>query len=466
VTLSSIQLWTVIVALVLAPLFFGSVDLFWVAVWTILLSVSALCGLAVPMNTGQRRIFSCFLGLCCVYALVAIIQIVPNAVEALNDPMWGRTNNLLGLDGSGRISSRAEMPPAAVGHFLLFAASFISGFSVGTSRQKSDKLIWFAQYSVLLYAIYGLAALILTPNMVLWAVKLAYRGSLTATFINHNTAATFIGAGAILWFCFAYSSLQSFEFSSIRLLLLLRSSEHLAFKIIVRSAAALICFFALLLTGSRGGLIASCLGLVIAILLMSTKRQQPKFWYIVVSGSVALVVTLGWLSRTGRIGSQGLLDEGRWSAYELCLEAIRQRPLLGTGLGTFADVFPSLRSNDLHSGGVWDYAHSTILEIAVEMGVPVAAMIVIAALVSLFILARAVVRSKGRSRRVVAAIAGIATLSYLHSLIDFSLQIPGYFVPFAILLGCGLARAFYAPNARDTMEFSARAGVEDAVLKI
>ena len=31
--------------------------------------------------------------------------------------------------------------------------------------------------------------------------------------------------------------------------------------------------------------------------------------------------------------------------------------------------------------------------------------------------------------------------TYLHSLIDFSLQIPGYAIPFGILIGCGLADA-------------------------
>jgi hypothetical protein len=75
------------------------------------------------------------------------------------------------------------------------------------------------------------------------------------------------------------------------------------------------------------------------------------------------------------------------------------------------------------------------------MGIPVAAMVVIAALASLFILARAAVKSEGRSRRSLAAITGIAVLSYLHSMIDFSLQIPGYLVLFGVLLGCGLARA-------------------------
>ena len=439
---SSIQLWTTIVVLILAPLFFGSVDLFWIAVWTILLSVSVLCGFAAPMAIGQSRILLGFLALCGIYVLVAIIQITPHLIDQLNDPSWRRVNDLLGLDALPRISSRAEMPLLAVGHFLLFATAFISGFLIGTSPRNSDRLIRFGQYSILIFAIYGVAALILTPNMVLWAPKAAYHGSLTATFINHNTAATFLGAGAILWFCSAFSSLQqSFRFSSIRLLLLNRANEHLAFRLLGRSGGALTCFFALLLTGSRGGLICSCLGLLVAIILMLVDRQKPRYWHVMLWGTVALAVTIALLSRMGRIGSQGLFDDARWSVYGFCVEAIRQRPLLGAGLGTFEDLFPSLRADNFYSWGVWDYAHSTILEIAVEMGIPVAAMVVIAALASLFILARAAVKSEGRSRRSLAAITGIAVLSYLHSMIDFSLQIPGYLVLFGVLLGCGLARA-------------------------
>jgi O-antigen ligase len=440
-TFSSIQLWTTVIVLILAPLFFGSVDLFWIAVWTIVLSASALSGVATPMGAEQGRILFGFLAFCGIYAFVALIQITPHVFDQLNDPSWRRADELLDLGALPRISSRAEIPPLAAGHFLLFATSFINGFCIGISRRNSAKLIWFAQYSILLYVIYGLAALVLTPNMVLWAPKLSYRGSLTATFINHNTAATFVGAGTILWFCSAFSSLQSFRFSSLRLLLLTRANEPLAFRIIARSTAALTCFFALLLTGSRGGLICSCLGLLVAIILMVANRQKPRFWRIVVLGGVALAVTVVLLSRIGRIGSQGLFDDSRWSVYGFCVEAIKQRPFLGAGVGTFADLFPSLRSDDFYSWGVWDYAHSTILEIAVEMGIPVAAMVVIAALTSLLSLTRTAVKSKDRSRHSLAAITGIAVLSYLHSMIDFPLQIPGYLIVFGILLGCGLARA-------------------------
>jgi hypothetical protein len=441
----SIQLWLTIAALTFAPLFFGSVDQLWVAVWTILLSISTLCGATEPMNAAQSRVLLVFLALCCAYALVAIVQVVPHLIDRLNDPIWQRANEVLGLDALPRISGRAEIPPDAIGHFLLLVTSFTSGFLVATSRRNGDTLVWFARYSILAYATYGLAALFLTPNLLLWAPKLAYRGSLTATFVNHNTAAAFVGAGAILWFCMAYLSLQSLRYSSIRLLLLIPANERIVFKVILHLAAGLACFFALLLTGSRGGLICACLGLLVAISLMIANRLRPGFWYVAGSAGVALALMAGWLSQTGVIGSKGLLDDARWSVYVSCIDAIRQRPFLGAGAGTFPDLFPSLRADDFSSWGVWDYAHSTVLEIAVEMGIPIATMVVLAAVASLFILARAALKSKDRSRNSLSAIAGIAVLSYLHSIVDFPLQIPGYLIPFGILLGCGLAKAVSEP---------------------
>src|SRR5262249_26459474 len=159
-------------------------------------------------------------------------------------------------------------------------------------------------------------------------------------------------------------------------------------RLILRSAAGLVCFFALILTGSRGGLICTCIGLLVAIGLMIANRLKPGVWYALSSAAVGLVLTLGWLSQTGRIGSHGLFDGARWTVYGYTIEVIRKRPLLGVGAGTFADLFPSLRTPDLSSWGVWDYAHSTILEIAVEMGLPIAALVVLATISSVVILAR------------------------------------------------------------------------------
>lgn len=404
-----------------------------------MLSTSALCGLVIPISVGQSRILSIFLAVCCAYALVAMVQVAPDLIGPLGDPIWQRANDLLGLNLPSRISSRAEIPRAAIGHFFLLVTSFLSGLFVGTSRRNSDVLIVVARYSILLYAVYGLAALALTPHMVLWAPKLAYHGYLTATFVNHNTAAAYVGIGCILWFCLAYLSLQSFDFSSIRLLLLIPSNETLAFRLMFRAAAGLICFFALLLTGSRGGLICTCLGLLVAVGLMAFGKLKAGVWYVLGSGTVAVALLAVWLSGIGRIGSHGVFDSGRSLVYAACIEFIRQRPILGGGAGTFADLFPALRTDDISSWGVWDYAHSTILEIAVEMGIPIAVVVIMAAAASVFIIGRSALASRDRSS--LSAIAGIAVLSYLHSTIDFSLQIPGYLIVFGIILGCGLARA-------------------------
>ncbi len=462
-TLRSVQLWTTIAALVLAPLFFGSADLFWVVVWTILLSLGVLCGTAAPsMQSAQGGLLLGFVVLCGAYALVAAIQIMPNAIGPLNDPIWLRANESFGLDTLPRISSRAAIPSLAVGHFLLFVTSFVSGFLVGTSRRSSEKLIRFARYSILVYASYGITALLIAPDTLLWTTKLAYRGYLTATFVNHNTAATYVGTGMILWFCLALSSGQSMRFSDLRILLMSRSNEEMALKVILRSAAAVACAFALLLTGSRAGLLCSSIGLVVALTLMVANRWKLPRLYVTAFALIASAVTIVWVSKLGRLASQGLVDENRLSVYRSSLQAIWQRPLLGSGAGTFPDLFPMFRSDDLWSWGVWDYAHFTILEIAFEMGIPVAAAVAIGAALSMVILIKAAISASERTdRRTLAAIAGIATLGYLHSTVDFSLQIPGFFVVFAILLGCGLAMAVAKRDRHRLRRSSARPAMPD-----
>lgn len=436
-----IQLWATAAVLVLAPLFFGSVDQFWIAVWIVVLSGTTIGGLYVPLNIAQARIVWAFVGLCLIYAVVAVIQVVPRLLTGLDDPIWQRANDLLGTHVEPRISSTAEIPALAIGHFLLTVTAFLSGFFAGVSRRGADRIIFAARTAILVYALYGLAALAITPNLLLWVPKAAYRGSLTGTFVNKNTAGAFFGCGAILWSCWAYSALQSIEKSSFRVLLLNSLNEQVAISLILRASAALTCLFALVLTNSRGGLIASSIGLLVTLAVLEIKRFRRRIGYAIALSVCALIGLAAWLTQMGRIASEGVIDDGRWHVYGLVAEAIGRQPWLGTGAGSFEMLFPSIRTTDLSSWGVWDYAHSTILEIAVEMGLPVAAMVTLAAIASIFLLVRRALKADQRHRASLAAVAGIAVLTYLHSLIDFSLQIPGYAIPVGILIGCGLADA-------------------------
>ncbi len=437
----SFQLWLTLGAFGLAPLFFGSVDQLATAIWVVVLSLGVILGLSIPLGPRQARLLLVFLVGCGFYAGVAILQIVPNLSDRLADANWGKANELLGLQLPARVSARAQIPREAVGHFLLFVAGVLNGFFVGVSRRRTDRLFRVARYVILAYAAYGIAALVVTPNLVLWAPKEAYHGMLTATFINHNTAATFIGAGFILWLCRAVLSLKAIEAPSIRFLLLMPWNETFAYRALLLFAAALLCLFAELLTSSRGGLICTCLGAFLAMFLLVRKTFDFRLSYGIPAGVLVLGVIAVWLGQSGRIGSQGLFDDSRFRVYGATIDAMLARPVLGYGAGTFADIFPSVRSDDLSSWGVWEYAHSTLLEIALEMGLPVAVMILAAALGSVVILLRYAQRTKDRSEGSACAVLGVVALTYLHSLIDFSLQIPGYLIPFSILLGSGLARA-------------------------
>jgi O-antigen ligase len=444
----SIQFWTTALVFVLAPIPFGSVDLFWVCLWTILLSFATFAGLSQPIGSRQLRVLVAFLTLCALYGVVAIVQISRIPVESLVDPIWRQAQQGAGLNVTPLVSSRAQIPPLAIGHFLLFATAFVSGFCIGISGRSSRRLGVLARYGILIYAIYGIGALLLTPNWLLWAEKTAYRGSLTGTFVNHNTAATLIGVGAVFWSCSAIGNLQAIKIPSLRVLLLSRANEALAFKFAAHSVAALICFFALVATGSRGGLICSFLGLVASAVLMIATKLKLSLRAAVFGTAGAFVVAGMLLSNIGRIAAHGLLDANRLSVYQAVLNAIAARPWLGWGLGSFGDAFPAFRSSDLPMWGVWDYAHSTVLELAFEMGLPLTAIIGLAALASIYWLAQGAVRATGGERQLLAAILGAAILTYLHAFVDFSLQIPGYAAVFGILLGCGISRSFSTRRRR------------------
>ena len=148
---------------------------------------------------------------------------------------------------------------------------------------------------------------------------------------------------------------------------------------------------------------------------------------------------------SGRFDAQGLSDEGRFEAYRSTLRMIADHPWFGTGLGTFVWSFPAYRSANISVWGVWDLAHSTPLELAADLGVPLAGLICLAWLIVLAVLIRGV-RIRRRDLIVPVGALSVAILGLAHSTIDFSLQIPGYAIIVFALVGAGLAQSFSSNN--------------------
>lgn len=140
-----------------------------------------------------------------------------------------------------------------------------------------------------------------------------------------------------------------------------------------------------------------------------------------------------------RVADTSLEAEGRPEIYEFTLQALRERPFLGTGLGTFKAVFQSYRTENMKF--VTDLAHNDYLENMLELGIPAALALFTSIFVLFLACARGVLR-RGRDAIIPCVAIGATVLVAIHSLVDFSLQIPAVATYFVLLLGAGVAQSF------------------------
>ena len=111
--------------------------------------------------------------------------------------------------------------------------------------------------------------------------------------------------------------------------------------------------------------------------------------------------------------------------------------------------------------GIWGSAHSTPLEMAAELGLPLVGLVVVAWIIVLAVLVRGV-RIRRRDVVVPVTALSVAALALLHSLIDFSLQIPGYAIVVFALLGAGLSQSFSSRGRNTALADAALSHVASA----
>ena len=138
---------------------------------------------------------------------------------------------------------------------------------------------------------------------------------------------------------------------------------------------------ALLLTGSRGAIGSTALGLFVlgALTLRLRKRQfaeQREAIIVICALLVAATFVIFGDIVVGKITQQGLHDENRMAVYTIAMRSIFDAPLLGYGYGTFADVFPMFRDQSVGTFGKWPTAHNTYLEVFQGLGLLFGAMLI------------------------------------------------------------------------------------------
>ncbi len=426
--------WLALSVVVLAPLPFGSVDPSWIAAWCAAMAVSLALARIPELSPAQMRVLFAVLG---AYACL-LLAVELRFLEFTPDPVRARGDLLTG----GADVAQRPLPLAEMGSSLLMVLVFCRLFLLGCGGAESRQVLRAIAWSGLGYALYGMLAFAFDPAHILWRPKTAYLGNLTGTFVNRNTAATYFGSISVLWAIMLVSAIRSEQTQA------LSARERLWLVLSGRDMTLLGCLFGTLLclgataaTGSRAGFLLTLAALLlVAVVHGRLGWRHLRHRWLVIGAGLAAILTLEMLGGlvTARLRSVGFEDGSRLEVYRASLSLIAARPWLGWGLGSFEDVFAPLRPESAGISGVWDRAHSTPLELAIELGLP-AALAICGLWISLFgALLRGWLRT-GSPMIIAGCVVGL--LGSLHSSIDFSLQIPGFAVTFAALTAVGLAQA-------------------------
>lgn len=433
----------------LVPLPFGSDTLEAAAFWCIILAL-ACTAIAVSIEHIRPELLGLIGGIgivVLVYAFVLHEQLAIHPWIATPNPIWSKASKLLGVHLTPSVSIVRGLPLFALGPPLSCMLALTAGILIGSDRLRAHQLLQVIAWSSVAYAIYGLLSNFFDPTEILWREKEAYVGRVTGTFINHNTAAAYFGSGAVVWFAMMldqvrqHLKMKKINWRAVPERILTDTPRTL----IIQFSAWFVCLMAMFLTGSRAGVVLSLLALITTFVLFFRRDLPPRtgIWVALGGGIVAMLMLLQLMGGgvSHRFNMQGLTDEGRLSVYRSTLRLIGNHPWFGTGQGTFAWAFPAYRSADISMRGVWDIAHNTPLELASDMGVPVASAVVLGWLVMFGIMFRGILK---RRRDIIIPLAAVGTsaIAVLHSCVDFSLQITGYAVVIFALAGAGLAQSF------------------------
>jgi O-antigen ligase len=432
-------------ALAAPPLLFGSREPTTIAAWCAILGVGLAIASTRRLQGGHLLLLGGIGIIVLCFGFVLHEQLSDHPWVASFNPIWAKASDALGKQLVPSVSIVRGEPLFALGHPLANILALVLGLIVGVDSDRARRGIRVMAWAGVGYAAYGFLAFAVDPGHILWREKTAYLGNLTATFINRNTAATYFGSCTVVWLVLLMGAIRRnlppgpvvWKMLPRRLLRKTRKEILICFVMLF------VCLSAMFMTGSRGGVLIS-LGTMILTFMIYFGRDLPRgigfMMVLLVCAAIGLLLLqiLGG-NVSHRIDMGGLSDAGRLSAYRSILKMIADNPWFGTGLGTFASAFPAYRSSDISMMGVWDMGHSTPLELASEMGIPLAVIIAMAWLIALIVLLLGL-RGK-RSITVPLSALAVSLIGLAHSSFDFSLQIAGYSIVVFALLGLGLSQA-------------------------
>jgi O-antigen ligase len=386
---------------------------------------------------------------------LVLVQICPLPVSLA--PLFGRARDDL-PGGTHFTVSMAQYQ--TVSHLLLlvtYLTAFFLTLALCRNHNAKKRLVLALVSLGVFEALYGLIQYLTGWQQIFTYVKKYYLEDATGTYINRNHFAGFLEM--ILPFAVVLA------LRSTGLLLKNTSGETRTLrKTVSRTELPALVFWlflaillsaALVFSRSRMGFISALVSLVAILVLAGTSSLRARTRAAVAAlfflGVLGLIVWIGSdpvMSRFETLGQEyNLGGQNRISIWRDTLELIRHHPLLGTGLGSFSVVYPSVQT--VFPTLLVEHTHCDYLEVVTELGLP-GGILVFGSI--FWVLARAVRRyrkaeesfDKAASLGCIGSVAAIL----VHSLADFNLYIPANALVFTIIL----AMAWSGSHPRETLE--------------
>jgi len=280
-------------------------------------------------------------------------------------------------------------------------------------RQDLTSLTWLLMFLCFGVSLFGIVQRFTSEGTIYWFQKLTLGGDPFGPFVNRNHFAGFAELTVPV-------GLALMIFRGLR-----RDLFPLA------SVLTIVPVGALILSGSRGGIVGFGFELVVLGLMARSRKRGPEPARLAALALVgfAAIALIGWLGASKVIERFSTLHPGditlsrRATMVRGAARVFISHPIAGCGLGSLVAVYP--RFETFYDGLVVDHVHNDYMELLAEMGL-VGGLFGGAFLWILFRDARkGFIAEQGHFSRAVHA-AGITAVCglLLHSLVDFNLHIP------------------------------------------
>jgi O-antigen ligase len=369
-----------------------------------------------------------------------LAYVAPDTASLL--PQWNVNPQTPGLFGCWPcISFTPAETLAGLVIFLDFAMLFFVAVQRIRHVEDVERLLRWCALSAVAMATFGIVQLLAGNGKFFWFYEHPFSNpdnAATGSFTNRNHFAQFLalGVGPLIWW------LQD----ALRRARGRRNSVNASIGFL--GLALGIVLFAGLLSLSRGGFVAMSLAAAICTAVCYRSVLLGGRLVAVLAGAGALIgISLAIFGfdrispRVEDLSSCSLdrLDSSaaRRTIWATTVTAIPHRILLGTGVGSFSEVYPVYADVPFGEGRKPSHAENGYLQVLLEMGV-VGLALVLAGMVMCASWCAGGIRTAVPTRLRVCAAAIAATLaaSAAHALVDFVWYVPACMAIVAILAAC------------------------------